>query len=81
MLAEAERDQIIEALAAWAEQAPERPMVGFLEYQDLLTPRQVVVAVQENTAAGEALLEILEYGVRREGIEMVVRRIVSSVGE
>lgn len=81
MLSEAERGEIIEALAIWAEQVPARPMVGFLEHQDLLTPREVVAAVQETTASGEALLEILEYGVRREGIEAVVDRIVSSVGE
>jgi hypothetical protein len=81
MLSALEHDRILDALSSWAEQAPNRPMIGFLEHQALLTPRELVAHVRERTEYGEALLEILEYGVRDEGIDAVFERIVSSTGE
>ena len=82
MLTEDERELLVSALWYWAEAVPDEPLIGFLEHEGLLTPREVARAVQEGESAdGEALLAILEYGVRREGIDAVTDRIVSSIGE
>jgi hypothetical protein len=75
MLNAVEREQIAKALFEWAESVPDQPMVGFLGRERLLTPREVVKQVSEKTPDGQAVLEILEHGVRREGIERVVARL------
>ena len=79
MLSENERSRLIEALSHWAELAPDEPTLGFLDSESLLTPRELLLAVQENDSDGIGLLEILENGVRREGIDAVTRRIVRNV--
>jgi hypothetical protein len=81
MLSDEERELLVSALWDWSEAVPDRPLIGFLEHRGLLTPREVAQAVQEETPDGEALLAILEYGIRREGIETVTERIVTSIGE
>lgn len=52
-------------------------MIGFLGGKDLLTPSQLVTAVQSETEDGKAMLEILEHGMRREpdGIQAVLARL------
>lgn len=75
MLTPTERKDVIEALSRWAESAPNEPMIGFLGGGQLLTPREAVDAVKRNTSDGEALLEMIEHGVRREGLESVVNRL------
>lgn len=82
MLSEDERGRILGALMEWAGLVPDLPTVGFLERgSGLLRPYELVEAVKEGTPDGEAMLKILEYGVRREGVETVARRIVSISGE
>lgn len=75
MLSTEERTQITEALRSWAASAPNEPMIGFVNDQDLMTPKQVVAQVAKNSRAGQSVLEILEHGMRREGIEAVVNRL------
>jgi hypothetical protein len=81
MLSSDERLQITKALSQWAEWAPDEPMVGFLGRSRLLSPRELVEQVFENTPDGKALLEILEHGVRREGINQVVARLSRREGQ
>jgi len=50
-------------------------MIGFLAHEGFLTPRQVAEHVSEHTEEGVAVLEILEHGVRREGIQQVLARL------
>jgi CheY-like chemotaxis protein len=54
-----------------------RATIGFLGDGDLLRPSEIVTAFESGTGDGESILEILEHGVRREGIEKVVSRFVS----
>jgi hypothetical protein len=75
MLNAVEREQVAKALFEWAKSVPDEPMVGFLDRDGLLTPHEIVKQVMEKTADGQAVLEILEHGVRREGIEKVVARL------
>jgi len=75
MLNQVERKQIVEALTLWSQTVPNEPMLGFLEGDQYLTPREIVAAVQQNTQDGQAVLEMLEHGVRREGLEAVVARL------
>lgn len=75
MLTGEEKSMIIDALSIWAESAPDEPTIGFLDNGYLLKPRELVVAVRVGTSDGLAALEILEHGVRREGIESVTRRL------
>ena len=74
-MTKAERWDITVALAKWAESVPDEPLLGFLGYERFLTPREIVAEVRRNTPDGQAVLEILEHGVRREGIEAVVSRL------
>lgn len=80
MLTSEERSQIVEALRYWAGKIPDEPMLGFLQKGlemadgEYLTPHQIVAAVLDETPDGIAVLDILEHGVRREGIEKVVAR-------
>jgi hypothetical protein len=76
MLTGEERSEIARALSQWAESLPDAPLFGFLGSERLLTPREILKEVETNTPDGEAVLEILEHGVRREGIEAVVSRLM-----
>jgi hypothetical protein len=75
MLNPRERSQLIVALEAWAKSVPDKPLVGFLDGDKLFTPKEIVREVREKTPDGQAVLEILEHGVRREGVSNVVARL------
>jgi hypothetical protein len=75
MLNPQERSQLIVALEAWAKSVPDQPLVGFLDGEKLFTPTELVQEVREETPDGQAVLEILEHGVRREGVNGVVARL------
>jgi CheY-like chemotaxis protein len=77
VLTATEKQQIVAALKAWAETAPDEPTIGILGDGDLLRPSEIVTAVESGADDGESILEILEHGVRREGIEKVVSRFIS----
>lgn len=81
MLTESERISIQSALAAWAQTAPDEPLVGFLGGGDRWTPKQLVDQVQRQTPDGKAVLELLEHGVRREGLTNVVNRLRRQLAE
>jgi hypothetical protein len=74
MLTPQERERVTSAMRQWAQRAPNEPIVGFLG-TSLLTPKEMVTAVEEDTSDGQAILEILEHGVRREGLDAVVDRL------
>ena len=75
MLSTLEREQIVVALQSWAKFAPDEPVAGFLGQERLFTPWELVEQVTHETADGQALLEILEHGVRRQGLQAVVARL------
>jgi hypothetical protein len=70
-----ERGMIVSALATSAQSEQPEPMLGFIGSGSLLTPLEIVSAVERETEDGKAILEILEHGVRREGIDTVVSRL------
>jgi hypothetical protein len=73
--------ELMRALTAWAEVAPDEPVLGFLQGGDILTPRQLLDAVDDpQNSDGAAFLEMLEHAVRRDGIESVTNRLRESVG-
>jgi hypothetical protein len=78
MLSRDERDQLISILWNWAEVTPDIPVAGFLEHGHLLTPRELAIAAEQGTPDGQALLEILEHGLRREGIELLGHRFAAA---
>lgn len=75
MLTASERDTITAALQDWARSVPDEPLFGFLQTGRLFTPRELVEQVLEDTPDGRALLEIIEHGVGREGLNKVVDRL------
>ena len=75
-LTDEERIQITEALQQWAEQAPKDELViEFAGGDRFLTPFQVYIEVERNTPDGQAILRILEHGVRQEGLQQIVSRL------
>jgi hypothetical protein len=77
MLSDVERERLVAALHAWARTVPDEPVAGFLGDGRLLTPRELANAAEQDTPDGEALLQILEHGVRREGLGTVVERLTA----
>jgi hypothetical protein len=77
VLSRTERELVVSVLWQWAETTPDLPVAGFLDGERLLTPMELAAAAERGTADGEALLEILEHGLRREGIDSVVRRFTA----
>jgi hypothetical protein len=76
MLTHEERIQITKALQQWANQAPKEELVIESVGGDrFLTPLQVCIEVEGNTPDGQAVLRILEHGVRQEGLQEVVNRL------
>jgi hypothetical protein len=76
MLTVQERDSIVMALYDWAVNSPNEPVVGFLG-TTFYTPKELYQQVLKETDDGNAVLEILERGVRAEGIATVVKRLTS----
>lgn len=74
MLSAEERSEVVAALTYWANAVPDQPVIGFLDGHEFLTPTEVVAAIRDTTSDGEAILEMLEFGVRREGLKCVVGR-------
>jgi len=74
MLTVQENEAVLAALQAWAKSTPDEPVIGFLGGDERLTPQQVVTHVRTKTSHGRAMLEMLEHGIRREGVERVVTR-------
>jgi hypothetical protein len=86
MLSSDEREQIVAILQEWTERVPDVPVAGFLETprgrpRRLLTPTELATAAAEGTPDGEALLQILEHGLRLEGMETLRRRFTSVEGD
>lgn len=75
MFSNEEKETLVSALQQWAQSADNVPTIGFLQDGEFLTPTQLVQAVSESSDAGNSFLEIMEYSVRREGIERVVQRL------
>ncbi len=73
MLNVEERDQLSHALNAWLlrHPTPDEPVYR-LAGDGALSPRQVVKEVDARSETGLAILEILEYSVRRSSLEDVV---------
>ena len=81
VLTESERQSIQTALAIWAQSAPDEPLVGFVSQDGRWTPKELVDQVRRQTPDGKALLELLEHGVRREGIAKVISRLRRQVAK
>lgn len=75
MLRDEERVRIVQALGVWLEGHPEpdAAVFGIAAYPASLTPRQLVISVQENDEVGQGVLAILEYSIRRTSLERVAR--------
>ena len=79
MLTNQERSAVVAAVEEWAAAAPERPALGFVGNGRMLTAADLATAVRKGTEDGEAFMQLLEHGVRREGLETVVRRFHDSL--
>ncbi len=75
MLTDNERRELQMALWDWAKSAPNEAAMGFLDNGTLLTPVQLAESVASGSPDGEAILEFLEHGVRREGMQRVIERL------
>jgi hypothetical protein len=76
MLTAHEHTLLVATLTKWAETAPDEPMLAILGAGELMRPWDIARAVQHRTEEGEAILEILEHGLRREGADKVVSRFL-----
>jgi hypothetical protein len=79
MLGQDEKVALIDALELWASNVPDRPMLGFLG-GNFLTPMEIVDAAIQETDDGRAILEMLEHGVRRQGLKAVTERLTRNFG-
>jgi hypothetical protein len=76
ILTDAERIQITNALQQWATKAPKDELVIRFAGEDrFLTPFQVYIEVERNTRDGQAILRILEHGVRVDGLQQILSRL------
>jgi hypothetical protein len=76
LLTNEERIQITKAVQQWAKQAPNDELaIEFVGRDRLLTRFQVYIEVERNTADGQAILRILEHGVREDGLEQIISRL------
>lgn len=80
MLSDHERSALLDALRDWAKTEPDKRSIGFFESSDLLTPLELVNAVEESSKPGLAFLEIIEHSIRRDGISTVVGKFRSKLG-
>ncbi|GAT03710.1 uncharacterized protein RMCFA_3822 [Mycolicibacterium fortuitum subsp. acetamidolyticum] len=61
------------ALGSWVKSAPDEPVLGFLQMGELLTPRQLVEAVDDpHNDQGVAFKAMLEHAVRKSNLSAVV---------
>jgi hypothetical protein len=78
ILKDAERIQITKALQQWATKAPKDELViEFAGEGRFLTPSQVYIEVERNTSDGQAILRLLEHGIREDGLQQVVSRLAA----
>jgi hypothetical protein len=75
MMSSDEREAVLAALEVWAKQSPNEPVAGFLQSERLKTPNELVEAVRRESSDGQAVLQILEHGIRRFGLKLVVTRL------
>jgi hypothetical protein len=81
VLSEREYGQVLNALQQWAAEVPETPMVGFVALTDeFLTPRALVVEVQQGSEVGRVVLDVIEHVVRRKGLSTMLASIYASSG-
>ena len=74
MLTETGHSRLMAALHAWADHAPNEPVMGFVADGGFLMLHEIVDQIKLESQLGQAFLKILEHGIRREGIETVVSR-------
>jgi len=80
MLTSEERAKLISALREWASSVPNEPMLGFIQSGALKTPNEIVQEVIGNTPDGQALMQMIEHGVRRIGLEAAVHKLQARRG-
>lgn len=79
LLTDKERIQITKALQQWAKQAPNDELaIESVGRDRFLTRFQVYIEVERNTADGQAILTILEHGVRQDGLQQIVSRLTDT---
>ncbi len=73
---DADLKRLKDAFRTWAENVPQpdEPAIGFLGGK-FLSAREAADAVDNQTEDGAAILEILEHGVAREGLDAVIERL------
>jgi hypothetical protein len=78
MLESKERERLTDALEMWLIRHPDPDEPAFrVSRTGELTPREVVEAVTLQSELGEAVLEILEFSVRRSSLEEVTSNFES----
>ena len=79
MLTKEERIQITKALQQWAKQAPKDGFViEFVGGDRFFSPDQAYIEVERDTPDGQAILKILEHGVREEGLQQIISRLADA---
>lgn len=75
------RQRLKDAFAEWARKLPnpEAPVMGFVGTK-LYSAQELVREVENETPVGLGVLEILEHGVKVEGIDKVIARMLKPGG-
>lgn len=76
MLSPGERKEVLDALRVWANETSGAPVWGYIGGKELLSARELVNAVEDQTEEGEAFLEVIEHGIQREGMSSVLERFL-----
>jgi hypothetical protein len=71
-----DRERLVELMAGWADgiDAPDEPLFGFAGSSELLSPRQLVRAVQDETEIGKRYVQDLAEVVAKAAFEDVARK-------
>lgn len=79
MLSATEHRAVVRALRAWAQSAPDEPALGFVASKSTMTAGELLEEVLDRTADGQAFLELIEHGLRVDGMESVLGRFTKAV--
>lgn len=76
-----DKQRLKDAFSEWARRLPnpDAPIIGFIGTK-LYSAQEAVREVENETPVGMAILDILEHGVKVEGIDKVISRLTRPPG-
>jgi hypothetical protein len=67
------QNKLIQAMQEWASSVQDEPCFSILD-SPMMTPKEIVNSIKNETVEGKAYMEILDHAVRVEGMYRVINR-------